>query len=164
VTHSDPPHQRSGHHCGSLGPHSQDPLQPRFNVTSFHDSPFLAPPTKLMHCSKFKLHLDTSEKLLSDSLTSLELFVDGFKGALDTAMSTHYSFAPYMEWEDDYLLTTTMCPPEFSTNPNHTAICINYNAYGQVLYRHLHSAVVIDMTECPIVYHEITALDAIKCG
>jgi hypothetical protein len=164
MPHSEPPHQRSGQNCGSLGPHYQVSPQPRFNVAPFHVSPFLTPPTKFTHCSKFKLHLNTSGNLLYDSLTSLELFFDGIKGSLDNAMITHYSFAPYMEWKEDHLLTTALCPPELNTHLNYTTMCIDYTAYGQVVYHHLHSDAVIGMTECPLAYHEIMALDAINCG
>jgi hypothetical protein len=67
------------------------------NHPMLHESPFLAPPTKFTHCSKFKTYLEAARVLLSYSLNSLENFFDGIKGALDTAMSAHYSFAPCAE-------------------------------------------------------------------
>jgi hypothetical protein len=53
-------------------------------------------------------------------------------------MITHNTLAPYMQWKMDYLLTKAMCPPELTTHQNYTTMCINYKAYGQVLYHHLH--------------------------
>jgi hypothetical protein len=125
---------------------------------------FLAPPTKFNHCSKFKQYLATSGKLLSDSLTSFEIFIDGIKEALDTAMSVHYSFTPHAEWSESYLLTTFLCPPEMTHHPRYTTMRVTYNMYGQMLYRHLHSATIIDFSLCPNAYHELAALDSIKCG
>jgi hypothetical protein len=129
-----------------------------------HDSPFIAPPTKSTHCSKFKTYLDLAGVLLSDSLTSLEIFVDGIKGALNTAMSAHYSFAPYAEWTGEYLLTTALCPPELAGHLHYTTMCINYNDYGQMVYRYTHSTGTINFTSCPHAFHELPALDSIKCG
>jgi hypothetical protein len=69
--------------------------------------------TKSSHCSKFQLHLEASITLNHDSLPYLELFVDGFKAALDMTLCSYYSFAPYNEWALDYLATTTLFPPDF---------------------------------------------------
>jgi hypothetical protein len=54
-------------------------------------------PTKFNHCLKFKVNIETSLALISDTLTSLEGFVDGIKSALDITMSVHYYFVPYAE-------------------------------------------------------------------
>jgi hypothetical protein len=43
-------------------------------------------------------------------------------------------------------------------------MCITYNAYGQVLYRHLYSDNVVSTTDCLNYVHELTALDATICG
>jgi hypothetical protein len=43
-------------------------------------------------------------------------------------------------------------------------MCINYNAFGQVLYRHFHSEYIFMHSRSPDTYHELTALDGIKCG
>jgi hypothetical protein len=129
-----------------------------------HNSPFLAPPTKFTHCSNFKTYLDPDGVLLSDSLTLLEIFVDGIKGALDTATSAHYSFAPYAEWNDEYLLTTALCPPKLAGHFHYKTMYIKYNDYGQMVYRYMHSTCTVNVTSRPRDFNELTALDIIKCG
>jgi hypothetical protein len=43
-------------------------------------------------------------------------------------------------------------------------MCINYNAYGQVLHRFLHNDTAITHDSSPLAYYELTALDHIACG
>jgi hypothetical protein len=74
------------------------------------EPPFLALLTKTSHCSKFKKFLEESVQMKSDSLASLELFVNGIKSALEMSLCSHYSIPPYNEWALDYLVTTTICP------------------------------------------------------
>jgi hypothetical protein len=74
------------------------------------EPPSLALLTKTSHCSKFKNFLEESVQMKSDSLASLELFIDGIKSALDMALCSHYSFAPYNEWALEYLVTTKLYP------------------------------------------------------
>jgi hypothetical protein len=62
------------------------------------------------------------------------------------------------------MLTKSMCPPELKHHPNYTTMGVNYNAYGQVLYRYLHWDATISMTSCPSAYYELTSHDTIKCG
>jgi hypothetical protein len=102
VTSSDLP-------SSSLFPHAHMPIPPdrrAHHRGSDHDSrynepPFLAVITKTSQCSKFKEYLEDSVQLSSDSLTSLELFVDGVKSALDMVMCPYYSLAHYNEWALD---------------------------------------------------------------
>jgi hypothetical protein len=156
------PFARFGVKCDrSSTPNFHQPL-PKFS--SHYESQCKAPSTKFTHCSKFKTHLDTSDRLLPDASSSLELFVDGIKRSLDTLMSMYYSIAQYAEWARDYLLTTALCPSELSSHPHYTAMYVNCNTYGQVLFRYLHSALTIGVESCPNDYYELMALDHIKCG
>jgi hypothetical protein len=60
------------------------------SMMQYNDSPFMTMPTKFNHCSKFKYNLEMSAVLTSDNLTSLELFIDSIKSALDVTMRVHY--------------------------------------------------------------------------
>jgi hypothetical protein len=102
--------------------------------------------------------------LNNDTLLSLDTFVDGIKASLNVMVCVHYSFAPYAKWKVDYLLTTSLCPPEIVHHPRYQAMCINYNAYGQLLHRFLHNDTAITHDSSPLSYHELTALDNISCG
>jgi hypothetical protein len=62
-----------------------DPMQHIFDP-QVQDQPLRAFMTKVSHCSKFKKFLEDSVRLASDSLTSLELFVDGIKSVLDMTL------------------------------------------------------------------------------
>jgi hypothetical protein len=61
------------------------PHMPRYDGPSHHanEPPFLAILTKTSNCLKFKKYLEDSVLLALDSLSSLELLVDGIKSALD---------------------------------------------------------------------------------
>jgi hypothetical protein len=122
------------------------------------EPPFLALLAKTSHCSKFKKNLEESFQMESDSLASLELFVDGIKSDLDMALCSHYSFSPYNEWALGYLVTTTICPPALRGHPRYTMMCINYNVFGLVLHRFLWSGNPVTFIRSPIAYHELTAL------
>jgi hypothetical protein len=94
---------------------------------------------------------------------SLEIFVDSIKGALDTAMSVHYSFAVYSKWTVDYMLKPSLLPPGLNHHPNYTTMCINYNTYCQFLFRYFHPYATIRMTSFPSAYYDLTPF-IIKCG
>jgi hypothetical protein len=143
------PHQHRYDHDRPL----YDQSMSRGIQTRSDEPPFLAVLAKTSHCSKFKKCLEESAKLSSDSLTVLELFVDGIKSALDMMLCYHYSFAPYIEWALDYLVTTTLCPPALQGHPRYQAMCINYNAFGLVLHSFLWSGTPISFGSCPASYH-----------
>jgi hypothetical protein len=71
--------------------------------------------TNTSHCSNN--YLKDLVKLSSDSLASLELFIDGVKNALNVALCSHCSFAHYNEWELDYLIKTTHFSPALKDHP-----------------------------------------------
>jgi hypothetical protein len=79
-------------------------------------------------------------------------------------MSMYYYLVPYAELTQDYFLTTALCPPKLSSHPRYMAMCVNYTAYGQVVYRYLHSVSTIDVESCPNAYNELMALDNLKYG
>jgi hypothetical protein len=95
---------------------------------------------------------------------SLETFFDGIKAFLDVKVCEHYYVAPYAECKVDYLLTTSLCPPELVHHPRYQAMCINYNAYGQVLHRYILSDMDITHEHSHLAYHELTALEIITFG
>jgi hypothetical protein len=66
-----------------------------------YESPFLDPPNKFSHGSKFKTALEGSVKFKNNTIVSLETFVDGSKASLDVTVCEHYYFAPYIEWKVD---------------------------------------------------------------
>jgi hypothetical protein len=73
-------------------PQSHGPYRSTDVASHLNEPPFITALTKTSHCSKFKKYLEDSVSLASDSLTSLEFFVDGIKSALDMALCSHYSF------------------------------------------------------------------------
>jgi hypothetical protein len=135
----------------------------RMSLDHANDPPLVAVLTKTSHCSKFNKYFEYSVQLESDSLTSMELLVDGIKSALDMALCSHFSFTPYNEWGLDYLITTNLCPPELHVHPRYTMMCINFNAFGLVLHRFLWGGTPITFGRIPTVYHELTALHHITC-
>jgi hypothetical protein len=119
--------------------------------------------TKTSNCSKFKKYLEDSVQLCSDYLTSLELFVDGIKSALDMVLCSHFSFAPYNEWTLDYLVTTTLFPQALKRHPHYHDMFINFNAFGIVLHLFLWRGTPIKFGNSLTLYHKFTALHHINC-
>jgi hypothetical protein len=94
------------------------------------ESLFLTIPHIFLHCAKFKIALDSSVTLKSDTLSDFEKFVDGINATLDMTMYMCYTFAPYAKYTDTYLIMTTLCPPELLFNPWYSSMCVNHNARG----------------------------------
>jgi hypothetical protein len=145
-------------------PESHGPYRSTDVASHLNEPPFITALTKTSHCSKFKKHLEDSVSLASDSLTSLEFFVDGIKSALDMALCSHYSFLPYNESALDYLVTTTLCPPTLRGHPRYSSMCINFNAFGLVLHRFMWSRAPITFSRSPSAYHELNVLRHVTCG
>jgi hypothetical protein len=132
--------------------------------SQFHEPPFLDITTKTSYCSKFKKYLEDSVKLVSDSLTSLELFIDGVKSVLDTTMCSHYSFTPYNEWALNYLITTTLCPPEMNGHQRYTTMCVDFNDFGLMLHQFIWTGTPIEFALSHAVYNELRCIRHVKCG
>jgi hypothetical protein len=124
---------------------------------------FLVTLTKTSHCSKLKMYLEASITLKSDLLPSLEIFGNGFKAALDMMLCSHYSFSPYNKWALNYLVTTTLCPPEFRDHPQYPLMCINFNAFGQV-HRFMWNGTMLTFDKSPDAFHALNPLRHISCG
>jgi hypothetical protein len=156
-----PVDQRPDTEADSRYPWDQDHGNP-FTALSKH--PFLQVASKYKHCSKFKTYLSDLQDLPNDSLVSLERFVNGIKGALQAALSSHNSFDAYADWFPSYSVRNKLCPPSLHAHPRYLDLTCNVDACGQMLFIYLTTPYVISSERAPLAYHELVALRSESCG